>query len=130
MKSKLFLLLFVLVFTPVMFLNAARTGVQPQACGSTSGGVQNVQDILCKVGEILGAVVPIIVALAVVFLVWGIVQFVIADEAEAKEKGKDTIIYGIIGLAVIVSIWGLVGVVQNTFGLENIKQFDLPTIGY
>ena len=41
----------------------------------------------------------------------------INDSEEAKSKGKDKIIYGIIGFAVIVGVWGLVDLITNTFGL-------------
>jgi hypothetical protein len=41
-----------------------------------------------------------------------------ADE-EQKTKGRDKIIYGIIGLVVIVGMWGLVNIVTKTFGLDN-----------
>jgi len=45
-------------------------------------------------------------------------SYVIGDSEEAKKKGRDRIIYGIIGLAVIVSLWGLVNVVVKTFNLS------------
>jgi hypothetical protein len=41
----------------------------------------------------------------------------IADGEEAKTKGKDQIIYGIIGFAVIIGLWGFVNLIVNTFSL-------------
>jgi hypothetical protein len=43
------------------------------------------------------------------------VQFVIADDEEAKTKGRNRMIWGIIGLVVIVGMWGLVKIVKDTF---------------
>ena len=71
--------------------------------------------ILCKGSEILNALMPFLVALGVVYLVWGVVQSFINDSEEAKKKGKDRIIFGVIGLAVIISIWGLVYILVRTF---------------
>lgn len=80
------------------------------------------QDLLSYIGCIIGgSVIPLIFALAVVVFIWGVVQYVINDQEEAKKaKGKMFMIYGIIGLAVMVGMWGLVNMVGNTFGLENV----------
>jgi len=43
----------------------------------------------------------------------------IGQDEEAKKKGRDKIIYGIIGLVVIVGMWGLVHIVMSTFNLNN-----------
>jgi len=75
-------------------------------------------DILLRVQNLLGSVIPVFIALGVVYFVWGVVQYVVGDSEEAKKKGKDGIIFGIIGMAVIISLWGLVVVLLNTFGLN------------
>ena len=74
--------------------------------------------IINILASLLSALVPLLIALAIVYLVYGIVMYVIGDSEEAKTKGRDTIIFGIIGLAVIVSVWGLVRIVQETFQLD------------
>ena len=76
-------------------------------------------DILYIISDLLSTVVPILVALAVVYFVYGVVMYVIADSEEAKTKGRDTIIFGIIGFAVIVSMWGLVQILVDTFYVDN-----------
>lgn len=85
--------------------------------------------ILCKIGELLNSLVPILVALGVVYFVYGVVTYVIGDDEEAKQKGRDRIVYGIIGLAVIVCVWGLVRVVLRTFTIgdnnaPSVKQLN------
>lgn len=76
-----------------------------------------VLTIISKISEIFGAILPILVSFGVLYFVYGVIRYMIADSEEAKTKGRDTIIYGVIGLAVIVSLWGLVGVINSTFGL-------------
>jgi Na+/proline symporter len=74
------------------------------------------------------SVIPLIFALAVVMFVWGVVQFVINSDEEAKKaKGKQFMIWGIIALAVMVSVWGLVSILGNTFGIKTIiPQVAVP----
>ncbi len=85
----------------------------------------DIIDFILIIGDILGYILPVLLALGVVYFVWGVVTYVIADGEEAKKKGKDMIIYGIIGFAVIISLWGLVGIVVRTFRTNN----KAPTSG-
>lgn len=113
MKKKLIVLSsFVLSFMPFLAL-AQRT---PVSCAGI--GMGSIEGIICKIGDLLNIIIPIMIVLGVVFFIWGVVTFVIGDDEEAKTKGRDRMIYGIIGLVVIVAMWGLVGVVRKTFGLE------------
>ena len=62
-----------------------------------------------------------IFALAVVIFIWGVVQFIMNSEEEAKRaKGKQFMLWGIIALTVMVCVWGLVGILGNTFGIQNV----------
>ena len=67
---------------------------------------------------LIRASIPILISISVIVFVWGVFRYVIA-EGEDKKKGRDVMMYGIIGLFVMVSVWGLVRVVYNTFGLDN-----------
>lgn len=128
MKKKLIVLSgFVLSLAPVAAL-ALGTGQGAVAC--TGAPVTDLTSLMCKIGQLLNSVVPVLIALAVVYFVWGVVSYVISDDEEAKSKGRDRIIYGIIGLAVIIAMWGLVKILTNTFGLteSNTNTITLPTV--
>lgn len=84
--------------------------------------------LICQLQQILNSIIPVLVALGVVYFVWGVVWYVIADGEEAKKKGKDRIIYGIIGFAVIVGFKGLVDIVVKTFGLSGAVAPSLSKI--
>ena len=88
--------------------------------------VAGLSYMFCRVSMLLNAVLPVLVALGVVYFVWGVVQYVIGDSDEAKKKGRDRIIFGLIGLAVIISLWGLVYLIVDTFRLDN----RAPAPGY
>lgn len=128
MKKKLIILSgFVFGLAPVVAL--AQIGI----AGSTStdctvGANGTLIGVLCRVGQILNSIVPVLVALGVVYFVWGVISYVIAGDEEAKKAGRDKIIYGIIGLAVIVAVWGLVRILTNTFDVKNAGQITLPTL--
>jgi len=132
MKKKLIVLSgFVLSLAPVVALAAVAGSAG--SCGS--GGVTQVTDIpslLCKISQLLNSVIPVLIALGVVYFVWGVVTYVISSDEEAKKTGRNRIIYGIIGLAVIIAMWGLVGILTKTFGLENSNNnvINLPTVNY
>lgn len=101
---------------------------QSQGCDSIQPGT--IQSIICKIGNILDTLIPILVVLGVVYFVWGVVQYVISSEEEAKQKGKMRMIYGIIGLVVIVAMWGLVGIVTRTFDLNGSANVSIPTVPF
>jgi hypothetical protein len=77
-----------------------------------------ISGLLCNIQQLINSIVPILIALGVVYFVWGVIRFMIADSEEAKTKGKDHIIYGLIGFTVIIGMWGLVNLVVNTLGFS------------
>lgn len=73
--------------------------------------------------------VPVIFALAFFFFVFGVFRYLIAgaDDPEKRKKGKEIIIYSVIGFAVMMSVWGIVNLVVGTFGFSNNNRPCLPT---
>lgn len=66
--------------------------------------------------QIVNLIIPIFVALALIGFLWGISQTILhADSPEARKKGRDIAVYGIIALFVMLSLWGLLRAAQNTF---------------
>lgn len=121
MKKKLIgLSSFVLGFAPFMALAA-----NDNCLGADSG---TLEAVICRIGNILNTIIPILVVLGVVYFIWGVITYVISDDEEAKKKGRDRMIYGIIGLVVIVAMWGLVGIVTKTFGLQSYSTPPIPCV--
>lgn len=109
---------------------AASFAVPSLAAAAT---INNIWDIFGFVKSILDTILPLIIAIAVVYFVYGIARYVMAGDEGAKEAAKDKIIYGVIGLFVMISIWGLVNILVNTFGLDNTNRAQnvnqqLPTV--
>jgi hypothetical protein len=110
MKKKLIALSSLVLGTP-LFALAASSGC--------TGTVYGIKAVICTIGSILNTIIPIIIVLGVVYFVWGVVSYMIGADEEQKKKGRDKILYGIIGLVVIVGMWGLVRIVTDTFGIED-----------
>lgn len=106
-----------------------QSGVWRAGASAVTCTGEGIGKIICQINNILRSVVPVVVALGLVYFVWGVVMYVIADGEEAKKKGKNHMIYGIIGLAVIVGIWGLVNIVVATFGLGSVSAPTIKTVG-
>ena len=97
---------------------------------SCSGGtLTGFQGLICKAGDIMSTLIPVLIILAVVYFIIGVIQYVISGDEEAKKKAKSHIIYGIIGLVVIVAMWGLVKIVTDTLGTQNVTPV-LPVLPY
>ena len=124
MKKKLIALSgFSLLAAPLWVFAQTSTGA------SCYSGQVGIQAVICKIGEILNTLIPILVVLGVVYFIWGVVQYVISSDEEAKASGRMRMIWGIIGLVVIVAMWGLVNIVTSTFNLTNNPQnVHLPCV--
>ena len=64
-----------------------------------------------------GAVMPLLYALAFIMFLIGIVRYFFFGGEEAREKGKQLIVWGLVGFAVIFSLWGIVKLLLATFNI-------------
>ncbi|VAW32088.1 hypothetical protein MNBD_CPR01-395 [hydrothermal vent metagenome] len=82
------------------------------------------------IGIINGVLVPVLFAVAFIVFIWGAFQAFIlgANDDTAKSKGKNLMLYGLIGFFVMVSVWGLVNILTGSVGLNN-SGVNVPTSG-
>lgn len=87
---------------------------------SPRGNVTNLQSAGDLFLGIIGSyVVPIIFALAFVWFLVGVFQYVkSAGNEDARKTGKDHMMWGIVGLFVMGAVWGLVNVLSETVGID------------
>jgi hypothetical protein len=128
MKKKLIVLSgLVLGSAPMLaFAQIGTVGSTSTGCDLSQTG--NLFGLLCRIGQLFNSIVPVLIALGVLYFVWGVIQFVMAGDEEAKTAGRDRIVFGVVGLAVIIGVWGLVNFLRNTFGLNNNTNVQLPTV--
>jgi hypothetical protein len=129
MKNKLFMsvLVFLLVVMPVLSFAQISITASTTVCNAT---VNNLVDILCRIGNLLNKIIPVLLVLGILYFIWGVVQYVIADDEEAKSTGRNRMVWGIIGLVVIVGVWALVRYIANYFGLSNAIDIQVPTVPF
>lgn len=111
MKNKMYKSIFIkLSFLSFIFMPSIVFAAPPKDLGAFI-------DIIT--GIIGNSVVPLIFTLAFAFFIWGVVQYVLNDGDEGKkEKGKQFMIWGIIGLTVMFAVFGLVKILAGTFGID------------
>jgi Type IV secretion system pilin len=86
--------------------------------------------IILVVQRILSIIIPLLITLAVVYFIWGVIQYTITTDEETKEGARGKIINGLVGLFVIVAFWGIIRLITNTFGVgpEQINSSAIPCI--
>lgn len=101
----------------------------PAVALAQTSAVTDVNSLSAKVIGIGNTVIYILTALAVLFIVWNVVMYLIKSPGEEnRTKAGMNILWGIIGLFVIVSIWGLVNILTNTFKTTPTNQ-AIPNFG-
>ncbi len=103
-------------------MSSLDVGSSPSSCDNAAGiGLL----ILILINTIL---VPLIFAIAFIVFMYGIFRYFIAGGAdpEAQKKGKQLLMYGIIGFVIMISLWGIVNIVSNTFGLGGAHHPAFP----
>ncbi len=77
--------------------------------------------IVGDIAQFLGKLVmPMLFALALALFVWGIVDFIgHAENSDARKRGKQRIVWGIVGLTAMVTYIALTSVLTQTFFGEN-----------
>jgi hypothetical protein len=104
------------MLTRIKQLVPAAIVLLPMIAGAQQvGSIENLLGLFLRI--LNQYIVPLIVAIAVVWFMWGIIQYVTAGDSEDKRKeGTWKMVYGIIAIFVILSVWGLVNILQGTFG--------------
>lgn len=93
------------------------------------GVISNASDLTMKLKDMADSFITILMALAVIFIIWHVVMYIFkSSDEEARKAHRSGVIWGIIGLAIIVSIWGLVGLLTGTFQFANNRPINPPVI--
>ena len=90
--------------------------------------VSSIWDIFSMINRVLNILVPLFIAIAVVYFIWEVFQYTIAADEEKKKLAKVQMIYGIIGIFVMVSVWGLVNILQGTFGTAGVAPGNVNNL--
>ncbi|MAZ67202.1 hypothetical protein CL652_00300 [bacterium] len=74
------------------------------------------------VSDIVNGLIPIVLALTVLIFFWGLAMYLWdSGNSEKKGQGIHIMVMGVVALFVMVSIWGIIGVLQQTFKVDQAK---------
>ena len=78
------------------------------------------QSIIDKItATIFQPIAYLLFSLGFLVFMWGMVEFIANPTNSAtKEKGKQHMIFGVLGLLIMVSVWGIIDLVTETLGID------------
>ena len=77
-------------------------------------------NIVTPIGRIIGLLIPIVFALALLYFFWGLAQYILnSGNEDAQKEGKSKMIWGIVALFVMSAVWGLVRFLGTAVGVNN-----------
>ncbi|MCA9352003.1 hypothetical protein KC866_01235 [Patescibacteria group bacterium] len=87
-----------------------------------------LRDVAIKFVDVIGrSLIPLLFSIALALFIWGIVDFIRgADNSETRRKGRQRMLWGILGLLAMIGYISLATVLTNTFfgnapGLPQLK---------
>jgi hypothetical protein len=88
----------------------------------SSAAISNLSDVgSFIINTINNVLVPVLFAVAFIVFLWGAFDTFIlgANNEDVKERGKNLMLWGLIGFFVMVSVWGLVNILTGTVSFGN-----------
>lgn len=72
--------------------------------------------------QILNPIIGLLGAVALAYFIWGVSQYIYqVDNAAEQSKGRQHMLWGVIGLTVMVTVFGILNVVCYTVGATGCK---------
>ena len=103
-----------------VYIASGIVALLPAAAFAQAYNVGSLTGILSAITSILNLVFPVLLAVAVFVIAWGIFKFILnAGDEAARASGRSLILWGVVGVFLMLSIWGLVNILANTFTLNN-----------
>jgi hypothetical protein len=124
-NSVQFLLLLSVVFPILTYAYDPLTGAN-DAPSKVIVTPSSFKDLIMIVVNLITAVLPVIILLALIYFLWGLTQY-LKNAGENKEEAKSMMLSGIIGFFVMASVWGFIGILSGTLGIGTKIPSDLGT---
>jgi succinate dehydrogenase/fumarate reductase cytochrome b subunit len=71
---------------------------------------------------IVNPLIVLLFALALVYFLWGVFEFLANQENEEKKTaGKSHMLWGIIGITVMMGVWTILNIILNTFNITGVN---------
>ncbi len=75
----------------------------------------SANQLIAKISvQIVNPLIGLFIVIALVVFIWGVVEFIAgAENEEKREKGKQHIIWGVIGLFIMVAVAGILQIIGS-----------------
>ena len=104
--------------TKFLKLGALALVAFPAVAGAQSLG--GILGLLAQAEDLINRIIPFIIALAVLWFLWGIFRFITnVGDPDKRKEATGMILWGVVGLFVMVSVWGLVNILVRSVNLDN-----------
>lgn len=87
---------------------------------ASAQSLQPLANLIGAVARLVGALIPILITVALAVFFWGLVMYLWKGKGESKhlEDNKRLMIWGLVTLFVMVSVWGIVRLAQDALGIN------------
>lgn len=121
MKKLLVKGIFVAIYMVPVFAFAASHAVTPD--------FRYITNLLTEINTIFSYILPIIIAIGVIYFIWNMIAYVVSGNDDAKAQAKQRIGYGVLGLVLIFGIWGIIEIVVGLLGVDDTATpFNVPEL--
>ncbi len=111
------------------FLFVVGLSFLPILAFAQGGGGKDIEDFIGQFYDILDSLMPVIMALALLFFLWGLLQYITkTGDEEGRKAARNTMVWGVIILFVMASVWGLVGILQDTTDIDSRQPVEAPKL--
>jgi uncharacterized membrane protein len=112
------------------FMGSAVMFALPMLAFASSPQLTGVEDFIKSIGRLVGILLPLVVAIGLLYFFWGLAQFILASgDEDARKEGRSKMIWGVIALFVMTSVWGLVTFVGDQLDIaQNGDSGTIPTV--
>lgn len=68
--------------------------------------------------QVLSPIITLLFIIATILFMWGVIQYAVGSRGDESmlKKGKQVMLWGIIGMTVMASAWGIVRIICDYFG--------------
>ena len=93
------------------------------AYATLAGEGESLDQFILNVNKfIINPLIMLLFALAVVFFLYGVFEFISNQEdEEAKTKGKSHMIWGIVGITIMMGVFTIMNMILNTLNIQGIN---------
>lgn len=111
-----------ITLTNPRYLFALSIATLVTAAAPAMAGAVTLGHTVGVLSDIINGLIPVVLAITVLIFFWGLAMYLWdAGNSESKSKGIQIMIMGVLSLFVMVSIWGIIGVLQQTFKVDQAK---------